>query len=160
MTGEPDYVPLALTANRTGRAIGQTVTGDPTPGGDTAGTAIVKAFELGAARTGIIDERRAREAGFEPVSVTLSAPTRAHYYPGGTELTVTLQADRESGTVLGISLVGGEGVKRVDTIATALHAGMTVTELQNADLAYAPPFSPVWDPILTAAKVLGGKLAT
>ncbi|ELY50201.1 FAD-dependent oxidoreductase [Natronolimnohabitans innermongolicus] len=158
VTGEPDHVPLALTANRAGRAIGQTVTGEPTPVGDIAGTAIVKAFDLGAARTGIVDEERAREAGFDPVSVTISASSRAHYYPDGAELTVTLIADRESETVLGGTIVGREGAKRIDTLATALHAGLTVSELQNADLAYAPPFSPVWDPILTAAKVLGGNL--
>lgn len=158
VTDEPDHVPLALTANRAGRAIGQTITGDPTPTGDIAGTAIVKAFELGAARTGIVDEAQAEEAGFDPVSVTISAETRAHYYPAGEELTVTLLADRDSSRLLGGSVVGREGAKRIDTVATALHAGMTVTELQNADLAYAPPFSPVWDPILTAAKVLSGKL--
>ncbi|AEH39399.1 FAD-dependent oxidoreductase [Halopiger xanaduensis] len=158
VTGEPDHVPLALTANRAGRAIGQTVTGDPTPTGGTAGTAIVKAFELGAARTGIVDEDQAREAGFDPVSVTISASTRAHYYPDGAELTVTLVADRESGRLLGGTVVGREGAKRIDTVATALTSGMTVSELQNTDLAYAPPFSPVWDPILTAAKVLNGKL--
>ncbi|MUV85203.1 pyridine nucleotide-disulfide oxidoreductase [Natronomonas sp. CBA1123] len=158
VTGEPDHVPLALTANRAGRAIGQTISGSPTPTGDIAGTAIVKAFDLGASRTGLIDEERAREAGFDPVSVTISAASRAHYYPDGSELTVTLMADRESGRVLGSSLVGREGVKRIDTVATALAAEMTVAELQNTDLAYAPPFSPVWDPVLTAAKVLQGKL--
>ncbi|WP_135536831.1 FAD-dependent oxidoreductase [Halostella pelagica] len=159
VTGEPDHVPLALTANRAGRAIGQTVVGEPEPVGEIAGTAIVKAFDLGAARTGIVDEQRARDAGFDPVLITISAPTRAHYYPGGSELTVTLLADRESGRLLGGSVVGREGAKRIDTVATALTAGMTVTELRNADLAYAPPFSPVWDPILTAAKVLDGKIA-
>jgi NADPH-dependent 2,4-dienoyl-CoA reductase/sulfur reductase-like enzyme len=158
VTGEPDHVPLALTANRAGRAIGQTVAGDPEPVGGTAGTAIVKAFDLGAARTGVVDEQRAREAGFDPVSVSISAPTRAHYYPGGAELTVTLVADGESGRLLGGTVVGREGTKRVDTVATALAAGMTVSELQKADLAYAPPFSPVRDPILTAANVLEGKL--
>ncbi|WP_135306096.1 FAD-dependent oxidoreductase [Haloarcula amylovorans] len=160
VTGNPDHVPLALTANRAGRAIGQTVAGDPEPIGEIAGTAIVKAFDLGAARTGIVDEERAREAGFDPVSVTISAPTRAHYYPGATELTVTLLADRDSGRLLGGSVVGHEGAKRIDTVATALTSDMTVTELRNADLAYAPPFSPVWDPILTAAKVLEGELET
>jgi NADPH-dependent 2,4-dienoyl-CoA reductase/sulfur reductase-like enzyme len=139
--------------------MGRTVVGDPKPGGETAGTAIGKAFELGAARTGVLDEERARDAGFDPVSVTISTPTRAHYYPGGVELTVTLVADRNSGRLLGGSVVGGEGAKRIDTVATALTAGMTVTELRNADLAYAPPFSPVWDPILTAAKVLEGEVA-
>ena len=159
VTGEPTHVPLALTANRAGRAIGSTVAGTRTPVGETVGTAIVKAFDLGAARTGLVDEDRAREAGFDPVSATVSAPTRAHYYPGGSELQVTLLADTDTGRLLGGSLVGREGVKRVDTVATALTAGLTVTGLQNADLAYAPPFSPVWDPVLTAAKVLAGRLA-
>ena len=158
VTGEPDHVPLALTANRAGRAIGQTVTGSPTEVGEIAGTAIVKAFDLGAARTGIVDEDEAREAGFDPVSVEIQAPARAHYYPGATELTVTLLADRESKRVLGGSVVGREGAKRIDTIATALSAGLTVEELQNLDLAYAPPFSPVWDPVLTAGRVLLSKL--
>ncbi|MBX0297592.1 FAD-dependent oxidoreductase [Haloarcula nitratireducens] len=159
VTGNSDHVPLALTANRAGRAIGQTVAGNPEQVGEIAGTAIVKAFDLGAARTGIVDEEQAREAGFDPVSMTISAPTRAHYYPGASELTVTLLADRDSGRLLGGSVVGQEGAKRIDTVATALTAGMTVTELRNADLAYAPPFSPVWDPILTAAKVLEGEVA-
>lgn len=158
VTGEPDHVPLALTANRAGRAIGETVTGSPQHVGEIAGTAIVKAFDLGAARTGIIDDERASEAGFDPVSVTIDAPSNAHYYPGATDLTVTLVADRESERVLGASLVGEEGVKRIDTVATALSADLTVDELEGLDLAYAPPFSPVWDPILTAGKVLNGKL--
>ncbi|RBI59260.1 pyridine nucleotide-disulfide oxidoreductase [halophilic archaeon] len=157
VTGEPDHVPLALTANRAGRAIGQTVTGAPTEVGETAGTAIVKAFDLSAARTGILDEETARDAGFDPVSVEITASSRARYYPGAEDLTVTLVADRETERVLGGSIVGREGVKRIDTVATALHADLTVTELQNLDLAYAPPFSPTWDPVLTAAKVLNGK---
>ncbi len=159
VTGEPDHVPLALTANREGRAIGQTLAGDPTPVGEIAGTAAVKAFDLEVARTGVIDEDAAREAGFEPVSVTITAPSRAHYYPGGSEIQFTIVGDRESGRVLGASMVGREGVaKRIDTVAAALHAEMTAHQLSYLDLAYAPPFSPVWDPVLTAAKVLEGKL--
>jgi NADPH-dependent 2,4-dienoyl-CoA reductase/sulfur reductase-like enzyme len=159
VTGEPDHVPLALTANRAGRAIGESVaTGDRQETGPIAGTAIVKGFDLGASRTGIVDEERAREAGFDPVSVEIQAASRAHYYPGAEQVTVTLVADAESGRVLGGSIVGKEGAKRIDTIATALYGGLTVDELEGLDLAYAPPFSPVWDPVLTAAKVLGGKL--
>ena len=158
VTGEPAYVPLALTANRAGRAIGQTVTGTPTETGPIAGTAIVKAFELAASRTGILDEERAREAGFDPVEVEINSASRAHYYPDWEELTVRLVADSETERIIGASMVGGEGVKRIDTVATALHAGMTVEEVQNLDLAYAPPFSPTWDPVATAAKVLNGRL--
>ncbi len=158
VTNEPTYVPLALTANRAGRAIGQTVTGSPTKIGPIAETAIVKAFELGAARSGIIEETRARDAGFDPVSVTITDRSRSGYYPGSEPLTVTLLADRAKGLLLGGSIVGREGAKRIDTIATALHAGMTVAEVERLDLAYAPPFSPTWDPVLTAAKVLNGRL--
>jgi len=159
VTGEPDHVPLALTANRAGRAIGQTLAGTPTPVGEIAGTAAVKAFDLEVARTGLVDEEQAREAGFDPVSVTITTPSRAHYYPGGSEIEITILGDRESGRVLGASMAGREGVaKRIDTVATALHAEMTTHQLSYLDLAYAPPFSPVWDPVLTAAKVLEGKL--
>ncbi|KAB1189854.1 pyridine nucleotide-disulfide oxidoreductase [Haloferax sp. MBLA0076] len=159
VTGEPDYVPLALTANRAGRAIGQTMAGDETPVGDIAGTAAVKAFDLEAARTGIIDEDEAREAGFDPVSVTITASSRAHYYPGAKPIHITMLADRDSKRVLGAAMVGREGVsKRIDTVAAALHSETTVGELEYFDLAYAPPFSPTWDPVLTTAKVLNGKL--
>ncbi|MGM0591078.1 MAG: FAD-dependent oxidoreductase [Halobacteriota archaeon] len=159
VTGEADYVPLALTANRAGRAIGQTIAGDPTPVGDIAGTATVKAFDLEVSRTGVIDEETAREAGFDPVSATITAKSRAHYYPGAEDLTVTLVADRETERVLGASTVGSDrAAKRIDTVATALFAEMTVSDVEYLDLAYAPPFSPVWDPVLTAAKVLRGKL--
>ena len=159
VTGEPDHVPLALTANRAGRAIGSTLAGDPTPVGEIAGTAVLKAFDLEVARTGVIDPERARSSGFDPVSVTISAPSRAHYYPGGAELQVTLVGDATTNRVLGASIVGEEGAaKRIDTVATALAAELSVPVLETLDLAYAPPFSPVWDPILTAAKVLNGKL--
>jgi len=159
VTGDPDHVPLALTANRAGRAVGQTVAGDPTPVGDIVGTAAVKAFDLEVARTGILDPDVARDAGFDPVSVTVTTRSRAHYYPGGEQLQVTMVGDRETGRVLGASLVGREGaVRRVDTVAAALHAEMTARQLSYLDLAYAPPFGPVWDPVLTAAKVLDGKL--
>jgi NADPH-dependent 2,4-dienoyl-CoA reductase/sulfur reductase-like enzyme len=159
VTGDPTHVPLALTANRAGRAIGQTVAGTPTPVGEIAGTAALKAFDLAVARTGVVDESTAAEAGFDPVSITITTQSRAHYYPGGTEIQITMLGDRETGRVLGASMVGREGVpKRVDTVTAALSARMTATELSRLDLSYAPPFSPVWDPVLTAAKVLAGKV--
>jgi NADPH-dependent 2,4-dienoyl-CoA reductase/sulfur reductase-like enzyme len=159
VTGEPAWVPLGLTANRAGRAVGATVAGDPTPVGSTAGTAVLKAFELGAGRTGIVSEERARAAGFSPESVTITAGSRSGYYPGAADTTVTLLGDRESGRVLGGATVGEDRApKRVDTVATALDAEMTVAELERLDLGYAPPFSPVWDPVLVAAKVLNGRL--
>jgi NADPH-dependent 2,4-dienoyl-CoA reductase/sulfur reductase-like enzyme len=161
VTGEPAYVPLALTANRHGRAVGQTVAGEPTEGGPIAGTAAVKAFETEAARTGLVGDGEASDAGFDPVTRTIEARSRAGYYPEGGTVTVTLTADRPSGQLLGASLVSeyGEGaVHRSHAVVAALHEGATVADLEGYDLAYAPPFNTTWDPVLTAAKVLGGSL--
>jgi len=160
VTDEPAYVPLALTANRHGRAIGATVAGTPTEGGPVAGTAAVKAFEMEAARTGLLPDG-AREAGFDPVSRTITAKSRAGYYPEGGEMEVTLVADRDSQRVLGGALASeyGEGaVHRSHALVGAVTEGATVGDLSNYDLAYAPPFNTTWDPILTAAKVLGSAL--
>lgn len=160
VTGEPAYVPLALTANRHGRAIGQTVAGAPTEGGGIAGTAAVKAFEMEAARTGILDHETAREAGFEPMTDTIEAKSRAGYYPEGGTVRVTLAVDHPSGRVLGGSLTSeyGEGaVHRSHALVGAVTEGITVDELSNYDLAYAPPFNTTWDPVLTAAKVVAGQ---
>jgi len=159
VTGEQDWVPLGLTANRAGRAIGATVAGDPTPVGDVAGTAVVKAFDCEAGRTGITDPEEAREAGFEPVGETITAGSRSGYYPGAAETTVTLVGDRETGRLLGGTIVGSDRAAiRIDTLAAAIEGDATVGELERMDLAYAPPFSPVWDPVLVAAKVLNGQL--
>jgi NADPH-dependent 2,4-dienoyl-CoA reductase/sulfur reductase-like enzyme len=160
VTGEPDWVPLGLTANRAGRAVGQSVAGSPTVIGGTAGTAVVKAFETECGRTGIIDHEVARDAGFDPVSETVTAGSRSGYYPGAADTTVTLTADRDSGRLLGGAIVGTDrAAVRIDTVATALDQHATVDEVERLDLAYAPPFSPVWDPVLVAAKVLNGSLA-
>jgi NADPH-dependent 2,4-dienoyl-CoA reductase/sulfur reductase-like enzyme len=159
VTGKSAWVPLGLTANRAGRAIGETVAGDPSPVGEIAGTAVLKAFDLECGRAGIIDQEAAREAGFDPVAETITAGSRSGYYPGNKETTVTLVADRDSGRLLGGSIAGEDRAAiRIDTLATALENDMTVAELERLDLAYAPPFSPVWDPILVAAKVLGGEV--
>ncbi|ELY47284.1 FAD-dependent oxidoreductase [Natronorubrum sulfidifaciens] len=161
VTGESVHVPLALSANRHGRAVGQTVSGQPTEGGGVAGTAAIKAFDVEAARTGILDHDEARAAGFDPVTETVTAKSRAGYYPEGGDVTITLTADRDSGRILGGSLVSeyGEGaVHRSHAIVGALMEETTVFELENYDLAYAPPFNTTWDPVLVAAKVLAGSL--
>ncbi|WP_251328675.1 FAD-dependent oxidoreductase [Haloplanus pelagicus] len=159
VTGEETWVPLGLTANRTGRAVGATVAGDPTPVGDVAGTAVVKAFDMECGRVGLTDEAAARAAGFDPVSATITAGSRSGYYPGGDETTVTLLADRTSGRVLGGAIAGRDrAAVRIDTLATAIGGDLTVGKLERQDLAYAPPFSPVWDPVLVAAKVVNGRL--
>ncbi|AZH26238.1 FAD-dependent oxidoreductase [Haloplanus aerogenes] len=159
VTGAETWVPLGLTANRAGRAIGATVAGDPTPVGNVAGTAVVKAFDLECGRVGLVDEDVAADTGFDPVSETITAGSRSGYYPGGDETTVTLVADRRTGRVLGGAIVGRDRAAiRIDTLATAIEAEMTLNDLERLDLAYAPPFSPVWDPVLVAAKVVNGRL--
>ena len=160
VTGEHVWMPLGLTANRAGRAIGAIVGGDPTPVGDIAATAVVKAFDLECGRVGLLAEDDATAAGFDPVTTTITAGSRSGYYPGTSETDVTLVADRETGRLLGGAIVGADrAAVRINTLATALDAEMGVFDLEQLDLAYAPPFSPVWDPILVAAKVLNGKLS-
>ncbi len=156
----PVHLPLGLAANRSGRAVGTTVTGTPTPVGPVVGTVVMKVFDLEVACTGLLDPDDAREAGYDPVSETITTLSRAHYYPGWSRIVVEMTADRETGRLLGAGLVGQEGcAHRIDAVATALHAGMTVEEVGNLDLGYSPPFGPVWDPVLTAAKAVGGDLA-
>jgi len=159
VTGAETWVPLGLTANRAGRAIGATVAGNPTPVGDVAGTAVVKAFDLECGRVGLVDADVAADAGFDPVTETITAGSRSGYYPDGDETTVTLVADRRTGRVLGGAIAGRDRAAiRIDTLATAIEADMTVADLERLDLAYAPPFSPVWDPVLVAGKVVNGRL--
>lgn len=159
VTGQNIYLPLALTANRNGRAVGTTIAGKKTSLTPIAGTAVVKVFQLEVATTGLTDLDTAKEYGFNPVKVTIDSYSRAGYCPGAKPIKISLIADRDSKRILGSSMVGEEGVaKRIDIIATALYSKLTVQELENLDLAYAPPFSPVWDPVLIAARVLNGRL--
>ena len=160
VTGKADYIPLALSANRNGRAIGSTVAGVAKKISPAAGTAVLKAFQLEVARTGIIIPENARKHHFDPVKVTIDSHTRAGYYPGAKPIKISIMADSQTRQVLGASMVGEEGVaKRIDTVATGLYAGLTISQLENLDLAYAPPFGPSWDPVLIAARVLSGRLS-
>ncbi|WP_415383118.1 FAD-dependent oxidoreductase [Halosimplex sp. TS25] len=155
----PVHLPLGLAANRGGRAVGTTVTGTPTRQGPVVGTVTMKVFDLEVASSGVLNPEEARSAGFDPVVETVSTISRAHYYPGWSRITVEMVADRETGRLLGAGLVGKEGcAHRVNAVATALHAGMTVGEVADLDLGYSPPFGPGWDPLLTAAKALSGDL--
>jgi 3-phenylpropionate/trans-cinnamate dioxygenase ferredoxin reductase subunit len=159
VTGEATWDPLGLPANRAGRAIGATIGGEQTTVGQVAHTAMVKAGAIEAGRTGIISEDVAEMAGYDPLAVEIEAASRSHYYPGAEPLWVRLVADRQTHRILGGVTVGTDGAAlRINTLATALHAGYTAVDLMNVDMGYAPPFSPVWDPVLTAAKVLDGRL--
>lgn len=151
VTGEPVYIPLGTTANKQGRVAGTNAVGGNAVFKGVLGTAIFKAMELGGAMTGLT-EKDAAKRGITYKVARITARDRAHYYPGGKRLTVKLVYHAETGKLLGGQLVGRwTSVKRIDAVAVALYAGMTVEDFSRQDLAYAPPFSPVWDPLLVAA---------
>jgi CoA-dependent NAD(P)H sulfur oxidoreductase len=158
VTGKKVWIPLALRANRAGWAVADNVTGKKTELEGIAGTAVFKVFDLQVARTGL-NAAEAAKAGFDPAEVTITSRSRAHAHPGSTSIGIYMTGDRKSGRLLGMQMVGREGVAhRINAPAVALHQKMTVEEFSQCDLAYAPPFSPVWDPMLTTANQLLKKM--
>ncbi len=156
--GRPVYIPLGTTANKQGKVAGENAVGGNAIFKGIVGTAVFKVFELEVARTGI-SEKQAKEEGIDYVSTVIEHGSRAHYYPGGSKIRVKLIAEKRTGRLLGAEMVGRDGVaKRIDVFATALHARMSIGEIAGLDLSYAPPFAPVWDPILIAANDIEKKL--
>ena len=154
VTGQRTWVPLALRANRAGWAVADHVCGRPVDLPGITATAVFRVFGLQVARTGLNPEE-ARRAGFDPVKTVITSRSRAHAHPGSSPIYLQLVGDKSSGRLLGAQMVGREGVvHRIKAPATALGAGMTVERFAQCDFAYAPPFSPVWDPLLTAANQL------
>jgi NADPH-dependent 2,4-dienoyl-CoA reductase/sulfur reductase-like enzyme len=146
------HVALGTHANKHGQVIGTNLAGGYATFPGVVGTAVSKVCDLEVGRTGL-GEAEARTAGFQPVTVTVESTTRAGYFPGAVPVTVKMIVERTTGRLLGAQLVGREGSgKRVDICAVALWNGMTVDEMTALDLGYAPPFSPVWDPVLVAAR--------
>jgi NADPH-dependent 2,4-dienoyl-CoA reductase/sulfur reductase-like enzyme len=153
VTGQPIYIPLGSTANKQGRVAGENAAGGREIFGGVVGTSVVRCFDLAVASTGLTADR-ARAEGFAVRETLIRAQDISHYFPGAAEIHVKLVVDDESDRLLGGQIVGKRGVaKRVDVLATALHSRMTVADLRRLDLSYAPPFAPVWDPILVAANV-------
>ena len=158
ITGETTWLPLGDIANLQGRVAGENAAGGNASFPGILGTAIFKAFEFNVASTGL-SESAAQRAGYEVVSVQLNLPDRARYYPGGSQLAIKLVADKRDGRLLGAQAIGtGKADKMIDIAATALLGKLTCAELENADLAYAPPFSPVLSPMITAASVIMSKI--
>ncbi|WP_128981051.1 FAD-dependent oxidoreductase [Streptomyces roseicoloratus] len=152
VSGRERHVPLGTHANKHGQVIGSNVGGDYATFPGVVGTAVSKVCDLEIARTGL-REKDARAVGLRFVSVKVESTSRAGYYPGAANMTVKMLAERRTGRLLGVQIVGREGAgKRVDIAAVALTAGMTVQQMVGLDLGYAPPFSPVWDPVLVAAR--------
>jgi NADPH-dependent 2,4-dienoyl-CoA reductase/sulfur reductase-like enzyme len=152
------YVPLGTHANKTGRVAGTNVAGGDACFGGIVGTAITRAGDAEVARTGLTG-RWADEAGLETASVRMESTTASGYMPEADPMTVWVLGERGTGRLLGCQVVGGRGAgKRIDVAATALWAGLTAEQVAMADLAYAPPFSPVWDPVQIACRKLAERL--
>ncbi len=151
ITGWPVVIALGTHANKQGRIAGTNIAGGQAAFGGVLGTAITRFQGVEIARTGLA-EREAEAAGFDAVGVITESSSKAQYFPGAQPMKIKILAERGTGRLLGAQIVGGEGAgKRIDVLATALWNNMTVAEIGGMDLSYAPPFSPVWDPVLLAA---------
>ncbi|MFP3177962.1 MAG: FAD-dependent oxidoreductase [Thermocladium sp.] len=156
VTGRRTYIALAPPANKMGQVAGANAAKGRTlkfPG--ALGTAITKVFNLYVARTGLTEEQ-AKAEGFKAVSATINSRTTAHYYPGGTKLTIKMVADEATHRVLGVQVIGSEKVVAgyIDTAAALIWRSATIEDVFFADLSYAPPTAPVWHGLITAARVL------
>jgi NADPH-dependent 2,4-dienoyl-CoA reductase/sulfur reductase-like enzyme len=148
----PVSIALGTHANKEGRVAGINIGGGYATFPGVIGTAVTKVCDLEVARTGL-RESEAPGAGFEPLSVVVDSTTRAGYYPGAQPITTKMVVEKRSGRLLGAQIVGREGAaKRIDVLAAVLWSGLGVDEILNLDLSYAPPYSPLWDPVLIAAR--------
>ncbi|MEU7100863.1 FAD-dependent oxidoreductase [Streptomyces longwoodensis] len=158
VSGQQRHIALGTHANKHGQVIGTNVGGGYATFPGVVGTAVSKVCDLEIARTGL-REKDARRVGLRYEAVIIESTSRAGYYPGASPMTVKMLAERRTGRLLGVQIVGREGAaKRVDVAAVALTAGMTVEQMTALDLGYAPPFSPVWDPVLVAARKAATKV--
>lgn len=147
VTGQDALISLAGPANKQGRIIADNICGGDSRYQGSQGSSVIKVFDMTAATTGI-NETNAQKAGLATDTVILSPMSHAGYYPGGRVMTMKVVFEKETYRLLGAQIVGYEGVdKRIDVLATAIHAGMKATQLKDLDLAYAPPYSSAKDPI-------------
>ena len=152
VSGEKVHIALGTYANRHGRVAGVNIGGGSARSQPVLGTAVTKlcANEIGL--TGL-NSKQAAAAGFDAVGAMIESTTFAGYLPDAPTITVKFVVERGSGRLLGAQIVGGAGAaKRIDTCATAITAGMNVEQIAELDFGYAPPFSPLWDPVAIAAR--------
>jgi rhodanese-related sulfurtransferase len=158
VTRQPASIALAGPASKQGRMVADHIVGKPVRYKGAQGTSIVKVFDLAVASTGL-NERQSTQAGIPCQSATIHVANHAGYYPGASPMALKLLFGPEHGQILGAQIVGREGVdKRIDVIATALRAGMTVFDLEELELAYAPPFGAARDPVNIAGFVASNML--
>ena len=156
LTGRRMHVALGTHANKHGRVIGANIAGGDLVFPGVLRTAVSKVCDLEISRVGLRQEE-AEEFGMAVVSATINAKTRAHYFPGSGKIRVKVIAEKGTGRMLGCQIVGMAGsAKRIDIASVAIWNGMTVEEVAQLDLGYSPPFSPVWDPVQTAARKAAG----
>ena len=147
VTGNDALISLAGPANKQGRIIADNICGGDSRYLGSQGSSVIKVFDMTAATTGI-NETNAKKSGLEVDTVILSPMSHAGYYPGGKVMTMKVVFEKESYRLLGAQIIGYEGVdKRIDVLATAIHAGLNATQLKDLDLAYAPPYSSAKDPV-------------
>lgn len=157
ITGKPFYVALGTVANRHGRVAGTNIAGGRALMGGVLGTAVTKICSVEVGRTGL-QEQELQELGWDYVSETIVSRTKAGYFPESGPIHVKLLAEKRTGKIFGGQIVGETGsAKRIDVVATAITGGLTVEAMSELDLGYAPPFSPLWDPVIIAARVLSKK---
>ncbi|MFQ9311165.1 MAG: FAD-dependent oxidoreductase [Paraclostridium sordellii] len=158
LSGKPTWSPMGSSANKEGRCVAKTISGEKTPFNGVLGTGIVKLLNLNAARTGLT-EKDAKDSGYEVESVIVPIDDKAHYYPDSKMIIIKLIADKNSKRVLGAQIFGEGNVdKQIDIVATAITFNATISDLQNLDLAYAPPFSTAIHPLGHVANVLLNKI--
>lgn len=158
ISGRAVHIALGTHANKQGRVAGINIGGGYATFPGVVGTAVTKICGIEVARTGL-GEREADEAGFVYDATIVDSTTRAGYFPGARPIKTKLIAERRSGKLLGAQIVGAENsAKRIDALAIALWNHMTVEEMSGLDLSYAPPFAPVWDPVLIAARKAAEKI--
>ncbi|MEK5335103.1 CoA-disulfide reductase [Bacillus sp. FSL M8-0166] len=147
-----DYIPLGTTANKQGRIAGFHMTGTNRAFQGVTGTAVMKFMDMTAGRTGL-SEKEAKEADIPFSVITIDSTDHAGYYPEAQKMKVKLIYRSDDHTLLGAQIIGRNGVdKRIDVVAAALYQGLTITDLEDLDISYAPPFNSVWDPLQQAAR--------
>jgi NADPH-dependent 2,4-dienoyl-CoA reductase/sulfur reductase-like enzyme len=152
VTGQQVHMALGTYANRQARVAGINIGGGDARFPGVMGTAVTRLCDLEIGRTGL-STAEALAAGFDFDETAVRSTTRAHYYPGAESMSVKVLFERTSGRVLGGQVVGGQGsAKRIDVISTAMSGGLTIDDVLELDLGYAPPFGGVWDPWAIAAR--------
>ncbi len=150
VSGKDVYIPLGTTANKQGKIAGENAAGGDTSFNGVIGTGIARIMEMEVSRTGL-SERECQELGIMYESRRIKSRTAAHYCPISRHIHLKIIAEQGTGRLLGAQIVGfGGAAARIDMMAVAITSRSTVHQLIDMDLAYSPPFSPVWDPVLVA----------